>query len=795
MNTNHMNVRSSHQVPVRSAQQVTLNIAIVSTFPPRACGLATFAQDLFDSLSEAGCRVSVVAVDREQSKLVGLSDLDARVTTRICDTDPASYVAAAHLVNGAFDVVVVQHEFGIYGGQDGEYLLEFTRNLTVPYIVTLHTVLPQFSTNQLTVLRSLCERAAIVNVFTPTANELLVQQHVISDDRVVVVPHGVPSTIYDVIASEARVRLGLEGRFVMSSFGLVSEGKGLELAIASLPVVAREVPAVHLVIAGRTHPDVFAREGEAYRTRLIELCDQLGVSDRVTFIDGFLSVECVADVLAATNIFVTPYTNMNQIVSGALTFAVAAGCPVVSTRYLYAVDLLKQNAGIVLADRNVSSFAAAVIALSDTESQSLAQERSKEVGAQMRWSAIGERMAGLARDSIRLKPTAKVVHQVVDRVITLMETEPWNQMPKEARPTMPFPSTRHLRRLVDDRGILQHATGVVPLLSTGYCVDDVARLIPVSRSLSDMTSDSNQSDSWEGVFARSIAVLADSHQTGSALMRNFYDWSGKWLDAPHFGDHVGRALMGLSIAPNCTEYSTVIAPIFADVLNGWPEDSTIHPMAYALLAQVTAPEFARFDVANNMLQRLVTSFREASTSTWKWLEPSVRYDQGRFPQAMILGGRLLRNAEAIDCGLAMLNWWTSECDQDSYLRFPGHRGWSNTYPLAWSGDEQPLEALAFVEAHEAAYLVTGRRWHAEAAERGLQWFYGANRLALSLADVNSGACHDGLGSFDVNANCGAESTLALVQAHLHYARLQKSFHPAMTSGNARLHSDSRRFLV
>lgn len=785
MNMNPRIVRSSLQEPTRNSQPRALKIAIVSTFPPRACGLATFARDLFDSLSSAGCAVSVVAVDRN-SKAPNSGDSDPGVTTRICDSDPASYVAAAEVVNEAFDVVVIQHEFGIYGGADGEHLLAFTSQLTVPYIVTLHTVLPQFSLNQLAVLRSVCARAAIVNVFTPTAHDLLVQQKVISGELVVVVPHGVPTAIYDVNAEAARHRLNLEGCFVMSSFGLVSEGKGLELAIASLPIVVQQIPTAHLVVAGRTHPDIFAREGETYRTRLVELADQLGVGDRVTFIDEFLTVERVAEVLAATDVFVTPYTNMDQIVSGALTFAVAAGCPVVSTKYSYAVDLLQQGAGILLADRNVPSFSAAICELAATDSQSVAQARSRVIGEQMRWSVIGERMAAMARDAIGGERSPEVVPSAPQRVITSTQSETWQPSTKYLGPTHTLPPVRHLRRLVDDRGIIQHATGVVPLLSSGYCVDDIARLIPVSRSLCDAASHGHRSDEWERVFTRSIGVLAASHQPGSALMRNFFDWSGSWLDTPHFGDHVGRALMGLAATPNHSEYSTVVAPLFADVLSAWPMDSPNHPMAYALVAQASAPHLARFDVANTMLQRLLTTFRETSTPSWKWLEPSVRYDQGRFPQALLLGGKLLRNDEAIDCGLTMLSWWTSKCDHGSYLRFPGHRGWSNTYPLGWSGDEQPLEALSFVEAHEAAYQVTGQRSHAEAVERGMQWFYGANRLALRLGDLNSGACFDGLGSFDVNANCGAESTLALFQAHLCYARLQKSFHPAVAPVSARV---------
>jgi hypothetical protein len=476
---------------------------------------------------------------------------------------------------------------------------------------------------------------------------------------------------------------------------------------------------------------------------------------------------------------VTPYTNMNQIVSGALTFAVASGCAVVSTPYLYAVDMARQGAGVILAERSVASFSAAILELNDPTYRTIAQRRSQSIGVEMQWGAIGRRMALLASNAVGTKSESPRRSQLANGVLSLVEPEEWQPTPTRPISVPRYVRSRHLRRLVDDRGIIQHATGVVPLLSSGYCIDDIARLVIVSSSLSDGAGTEEGSDYWEAVFTRSIAVIADSHLPGSSMMKNFFDWSGRWLDEPYFGDHVGRALLGLSSAPFVAEYSTVIAPLFADVLDNWPDDSPIHPIVYALLAQAKAPHLARLDIADRMLQQLLVRFHASSGPHWKWLETSVRYDQGRFPQALILGGWMLGNPEAIECGLEALNWWTAQCDQGNYLRFPGHHGWSNTYPLAWSGDEQPLEALSFVEAHYAAFEVTGELRYAQASQLGLQWFFGANRLAISLASEHSGACHDGLGSFDVNANCGAESTLAMMQAHLHYERILAALHPAL----------------
>jgi glycosyltransferase involved in cell wall biosynthesis len=790
-----------------------LKIALVSTFPPRACGLATFASDLAEALQGAhpAADVGIVALQREEefhqqgSQLPVVEGPLTRVT-RVIDieaNDTDSYRRAAKVTNEWADVVMIQHEFGIFGGEDGEYLLEFVSTLTVPFIITLHTVLPTFSCHQQQVLKELCAQASATTVFTTTALRLVCDQGIVNEAQVTVVPHGAPEVIYDTHPVDAKADLQMVDRFVLSSFGLVSTGKGLELAIEALPETASQIPNVHLIIAGRTHPDVVRREGEAYRESLHKLAFDLGVSERVTFIDGFLSIDVVAGLLAATDIFVTPYVNLDQIVSGALTFAIASGCPVVSTPYLYAVDQLADGGGVIVPGRSPISFANAIVDLAQQPKLRQARRRATEIGASMRWSAVGERLATLANEISKIRQTAK--QPVLSRLATVSLPAKADQklvsvataqvpaitplrvsVPKQTLTPMLVDvtvadqsfSTRHLRRLIDDRGIIQHATGVVPLLSSGYCVDDIARLIPLAQRWTETSASTAVSDYWESVFVTSIAVLTDAHQAESANMRNFMTWSGEWIDQPHFGDHVGRALQGLSLVPDTAEYMIVVKPLVSAVLQNWPVSPALHPDAYALIAQAQAPHLANYPVARRMLDRLMLAQQQISTHSWRWFEATVRYDQGRLPHALLAGGRLLGDQEAVTKGLETLEWLTQKCDQQTYLRFPGHRGWGQGEPLQWSGDEQPLEALAFIEAHRCAYEITGEAAHVAAATRGVDWFTGANRLGQSLADQRSGACCDGLGSFNVNENCGAESSLAWAHANMHVLAPQRQNHPS-----------------
>ena len=753
-----------------------LRVAICSTFPPRQCGLATFAADLAGALvaSPHVAEVGIVAMERRGdatceasvavASVASVAALDAtsvegvRIAATIDDANVESYRDAAHIVSAQFDVVIVQHEFGIFGGKDGNFLLAFLAALDIPYLMTLHTVLPRFDVAQRAVLIAACGNATTTMVFTSTARTLLIQQGIVDAQRVAIVPHGAPSELYGLDRQGARDRLRLDSRFVLSSFGLVSEGKGLELAVESLAHIVPTRPDAVLVIAGRTHPDVVRREGERYRERLIGIAAGQGVGNRVRFLDGFLAIEKIGELLAATDVFVTPYVNEEQIVSGALTFALAAGCPVVSTPYLYAVDQLAGGAGLLVDDRNPTTFAAAVLrfALDDAFRQH-ANRVASEIGQTMHWTSIGGQVAEICARAARRSPLM---------LITAGNVRP---APRE-RNDGPI-STIHLKRLIDDTGIIQHATGTVPLLASGYCVDDVARLVPVARALAE------RDPSWDSSLVRSVSFLAHAHRPGTPELSNFMDFGRRWLDEPHFGDHVGRALRALAGVHAVEGIDTVAAPLVRSLLFSWPSAPPLHPDAFALIGLSEAQGLLESKgvrlVATSMLRRLCAAYADARTQTWCWPEPRIRYDHARFPHAMIGGGLALGDDDAVEVGLRSLEWYSAQCDHGSFLRFPGHCGLAAREQLSRSGDEQPLEAFAFLEAHQAAFEATGDVRHRAYIVRALDWFDGANRLGSSVGNPGSGSGADGVGSASMSRNCGAESTLAYVATRLAAERSDK----------------------
>jgi glycosyltransferase involved in cell wall biosynthesis len=371
-----------------------MHVMIVGTYPPAQCGIATFTADTEAALRLSGVRLTIVPV------------LETTVRPGAIQRDNvASYEQAALWVNeSGADIVLIEHEFGIFGGEAGSNLLSFSRRLTIPYAITLHTVLPKFSLAELAVVSPVCSAASLVTVFTPTARRLMIDQGVSIGRRLQVLPHGAPIELYqhvDIAAARAWLGIGV-GSPVISTFGLLSSGKGIETVIEALAELVVEHPTIRYVVAGKTHPGVLRSEGEQYRSKLKALARKLGVEDNVIFVDQFLDVEDLAKVLAVSDVFCTPYHGQDQSVSGALTFALAAGRPVVSTPYRYACDVLSSGAGILVGFDNPGGFAGAIHRLlTNGRTRGRALRAAQAASRSLSWPSIGKTLAAVLGDAVQ----------------------------------------------------------------------------------------------------------------------------------------------------------------------------------------------------------------------------------------------------------------------------------------------------------------------------------------------------------------------------------------------------------
>ncbi len=738
-----------------------MRTAIFSTFPPRACGIGVFASDLREALLDVGdvdYAGSIVVVDDPASPQ------GPDVLATVSQSVRGDYVRAARLLGRLdVDVVSLQHEYGIFGGLDGEYVLSFARELSQPLVVTLHTLLSEPKPHQLEVLTALCGEAERVIVMTETARRLLVGLNACAPDKICVVPHGAPSVLGRRRGEQAAGRrpqyvaplVGgyeqIQERFLLSTFGLLSEGKGLETVIEALPAIVERHPEALYLVAGRTHPQVARREGEKYRLQLERRVIDLGLEEHVEFDDRFLSIDELADLLAATDVFVTPYRNREQIASGALTFAIAAGCAAIATPYWYAEDVLASGAGTIVPFADPQALADAVCDYADQPDKlAAARKEARRIGTGLVWSSAAEATAAALREASTLAPR---------------------------RPSLPAGSLRlaqvrtdHLHTLVDDVGIVQHAHGAIPNRLSGYCVDDVARLAIVALELERRDGDQR----WTAIFHRALAFLYDATDQVGGGMRNFMGYERRWLDEPHVGDHVGRTVSALGEVLSTAWVPAVVGPagrLLSYLVDSLAGEVSLRTAAYATLGLARLDPDRLDPAARQLLERLVdqlaTSYRLSSTADWRWFEDDLRYDNARLPQALIIGGKALGDVGALAAGLEALDWLGYECGlADDMLRLPGHEGRHRDEPAPGAGDEQPLDACAFVEAELAAFNVTGDPEHGARAQTAFDWFLGRNRLDRPLYDFSNGGCSDGLGDEEINANEGAESTLAFHRAQL-----------------------------
>ena len=725
------------------AQVKTMRVGMVSTYPPRICGIATFSHDVRDALlaDDGVAAVHLAAIVRD-----GDVEEPSEVVTRIHQDQRGDYAAAARVLERrGDDVVVIQHEFGIFGGDEGAYVLSLAEGLRQPMVLMLHTVLSAPSVRQAETLRALCGLATLVCVFTETARRMILAARLVAPERVRVVPHGGPIELLP------REQPALPAHPVLSTFGLISPGKGIEVAIAAMPAIVAQHPSAVYVIAGQTHPEVAKRHGEEYRIGLERLARDLGLSDHVVFDDRFLDLDDLATMLAETTIYLTPYRSREQIVSGALTFAIVAGCATVSTPYYYAEDLLASGAGVLVPFDDPHALAAAVIGLlDDPAALEGARSEARAVGAELAWPQVGRQTATVLREAIALGQPAAARHA--------------------APATLPRARVSHLLTMVDDVGIVQHADGVVPHRASGYCTDDVARLAIVALGLAQTTG----AEIHQRTLARSLGFLRHAWSPQARGMCNFMGYDRRWLDSPHGGDHVGRAAWALGEVIAAKPGAALLTPsvdLLREMLPALAEVRWPRTMALAAIGLARAGSEELGDEATEVLRNLAHELAERqranASADWYWLEDALTYDNARLPQALIAAGARLGDAELVDEGMRALLWYAGELEIDGdWLRLVGHRGRRRGEPRGPSGDEQPLDAAALVEAEVEAFLVSADDAHARDAVRAFEWFLGRNRLGLSVYDFSTGGCHDGLGETAVNANEGAESTLAYLQALL-----------------------------
>lgn len=744
-------------VPIDMAAARIDHIALIGNFLPRKCGLATFTTHSYQAL--VARFPDLIADVYVMDDHPGRYDYPPEVTGTIPQNELGAYIATARTIEASgAKALWVQHEYGIFGGAAGDHLLALLDRVSLPVIVTLHTILEKPSADERRVMEALLRRASKVIVMAERGREILTRVYGASPRAIVMIPHGVPDLPL-VDPDSLKHRFGWQGRKVVLTFGLLAPNKGIEGIIAAMPAIVAAEPSAYYVVLGATHPNLVAHEGEAYRDRLIALAAEKGVADHVEFVDAFLEQDELLCYLQASDVYATPYTNPAQITSGTLAYAVGVGKPVVSTPYVHATEILADGHGVLVDFGDSAAFAREIGGLlsHDRNRQRLA-ERAYARGRTMVWSRLAE--------------------QAMVELATVVAARP-RRLPGATTEFAPLaPDLSAVERMSDATGMLQHSIYSIPDRRHGYCIDDNARALILMCRIDPVFDD--QRDKWTSVFA-SFVQYAWNPDAGR--FRNFMNFDRTWCEDQGSEDSNGRAIWALGVAASearAQKHRDWASALFDQTASiafdlGSPRAQAFAMLGAAAMVEAHPGHVRATCILNQFGEQLIALCDTARRPEWKWFEIVLAYDNARLPEALIRAGHALGRKDFTRCGLETLEWIVArQTSPTGRFRAVGTESFGRAYADPLPFDQQPLEAQATVDACAAAYLATGeQRWMDEAL-KAYHWYLGANDLDLPLATVRDGGCYDGLHPTGLNRNQGAESILALQLANCAISALSKS---------------------
>jgi len=732
-----------------------MKIAYISTYPPRECGLATFNQNLVNAL---GLNTSY---DSKNSFIVAMNESDdlhehaypEEVKFIIRQQNQQDYIDAADFINNSeIDTCIIEHEFGIYGGNSGVFLLSLLNRLKKPFITILHTVLKEPNFMQQTIIKEIAVKSSKVVVMSNKAVLFLTSIYQIPKSSIKLIEHGVPD-LEPIINNDVAKSDLFKNRKVLFTFGLISRNKGLETVIKALPSIVSKHPEVLYVILGNTHPGVVKHNGEEYRDSLKALAKDLGVEQNIAFVNKFVSENELHQYLTACYLYITPYLNEAQITSGTLSYAIGAGAAVVSTPYWHAQELLADNRGKLFDFKNHEQLSVIVNSLLDDESKhQLLKSNAYNYGLNLRWPAIGDIYLNVLKEALSKgsKPARKIP--------PIIDVD-----------SMPVLNLNHVELLTDDTGIIQHAKFGIPNLKEGYCIDDNARAL----ILSLLAFDQNKNQKALKLMPVYLSFI-QYMQREDGNFRNFLSFNRNYLDEVGSEDSFGRTIWSLGylicIGPNNSyrefgkELFSNSVPHFKDLKYLRAIANTVIGISYYLCAH-PGDELLVKEI-NNLAKSLTNSYNQSKDGDWHWFEDILTYDNAILPLALLSHYEVTGNQESYRIAMESIAFLNSFSFENGYLNPVGNDGWMKKHGKNPIYDQQALETMAMVLLYSKTFELTKDDKYLSLMQISYEWFLGKNSLHIPLYDFETHGCADGLQFNSVNRNQGAESTLAYFISHL-----------------------------
>ena len=726
-------------------------IAYLSTFPPRECGIATFTKDLvsvFDELFSPREKSKVVALDHDGLKTL---HYPKSVIMRICQTKIDDYIKAAQKLNNLSQVKVVciQHEFGIYGGKNGSNLLYFLHEIKKPVVIVFHTVIPassQFFEDYKKVVKDINDYVRLIIVMTETSKNILVKDYALNSDKIKVIPHGIHASQYQ-NTSKAKTALKLNGQTVISTFGFLSKGKGIEYAIEAMVEITKKFPKVVYHIFGVTHPMVLKKEGETYRNELIKKVSQLGLDKNVVFHNEYFSTAKILKILQATDLYLSSSLDPNQAVSGTLSYALGSGCPVISTAFAQAKEDVTHEIGRLVEFKNPKAISKVAIELLEnknlrTEMGKLAYFRTRR----MTWQNVA---ISYMREFMSIIPEFRIQEK-----------------------NMPKIKLNQFVKLTDNFGMFQFAKLTQPDPNSGYTLDDNARaLIAViqyykkHRSKTPLRLAKIYLELVIYIFNRSGHNNYINHDKSFNMKRN---------KTEGLEDAYARGLYALATVA-VADYMPLdmrkkAAKIFKEKFNTKKVGHTPRSAAFCIKAISVWLDYKDDERCKKSLIKycryLVKLYKKNSKPQWQWFENILAYSNGVIPESLFLAYKITGDQQYFNIAKSTLDFLVANSFDGDICAPVGQGGWFKRGGKKTIFDQQPEEVTALILALKAASEASGDKNYDNLMHNAFNWFLGNNLLGQVVYDHSSGGCYDGLGEKEINLNQGAESTVSYLLARL-----------------------------
>lgn len=741
-----------------------MKIAFISTYPPRECGIGTFTNNLFKSIIVKNKKGELLT----ENFVVALNDNDLNyqyppeVRKIIRQEHQEDYMQAVKFINrSGADLCILQHEFGIFGGQNGIYILPLLNRLEIPLLVTLHTILKTPSYNERAVLQEICKMAHMVIVMTDKAIEFLTTIYSVPEEKIVRIEHGVPDIHFN--QEEIKKEFKLENKKILLTFGFIGRNKGIETVIKALPGLVEKHPEVIYIILGKTHPNVLRHSGEEYRIYLMRLVKNLQLEKHVKFLNEFIGERDLFKYLSACDIYITPYLSEAQITSGTLSYAIGSGSAVISTPYWHASEILAENRGKFFDFNDSEGLNIILKELFDNpEELKVLRSNALDYGQKTTWMKIGEMYYNLADTVLK---SGQAVNGKRETEMDLLILPPF--------------SFNHINRLTDDTGIIQHAIFGIPNLKEGYCLDDNARaLLMVLMAYRQIKN--------ARALELSAIYLSYIHymQKPNGMFRNFMSFNRNYHEKEGSEDSFGRTIWALGYliryAPN-DAYFQAGKLIFFNAAPNFEYIKSIRGIANTMIGvsyylKNNSSDDSMTERLRNLAKKLIYHFEENSGPEWQWFESLLAYDNGILPLALLHSAEVLHDDSITSVAVKSMNFLTKITMKDNYLSIVGNDKWYKKDENRSVFAQQPVDAMAVVLMYHKAYHVTKDKNFLNMLYTSFLWFLGENDLRMSLYDFETHGCCDGFENYGVNRNQGAESTISYLISHLTVLQAYEEFH-------------------